>query len=325
MCSLNIETQYNVAKQPQNLKNNDPIGRQVFSDTDIVDTNIESQYRDIVFTDYNSNNVTGFGSSVVPNIVHYVVLDNPYMDFSHYVSVLSVLRNQKPVSVVFHCNCDRLRGRYWEKLMSLSDSHRLQLRSIVKPVFIFGKKLSSVYHQSDIVRIDIMMRFGGIFLDNDVYVVKSLDIFRKYEFTIGWPLDENIGTQILIGHKNARFPRLWYESYKKYRPTRWYYNAGQLPTQDILNPKPSLVHREPRSLGVQNLVPMLYNDMYPLWEQNFYTIHLLSRHKSYLVPNDPIVLFDERNIRTYNKTFGQMARLVLFDSKDLISNAITDE
>jgi hypothetical protein len=70
--------------------------------------------------------------------------------------------------------------------------------------------------------------------------------------------------------------------------------------------------------GVQNLVPMLYNDLYPLWEHKFYTIHLLSRHRSYLVPNDKIIFFNELNIKTYNKTFGQMARLVIYGTKNLI-------
>jgi hypothetical protein len=63
---------------------------------------------------------------------------------------------------------------------------------------------------------------------------------------------------------------------------------------------------------------MLYNDLYPLWQQKFFTIHLLSRHRSYLVPNDQIIYFNELNIKTYNKTFGQMARLVIYGTKDLI-------
>lgn len=122
----------------------------------------------------------------------------------------------------------------------------------------------------------------------------------------------------MIAHKNARFLKLWYESYKFYRPTRWYYNAGHLPTNKFLVPNPGLVHRVKYEFGVHNLVPMLYNDLYPFWQEKFYAIHLLSRHRSYLVPNDKIQYFNEHNIKTYNKTFGEMARLVLYGTKNLI-------
>ncbi|CAG2177578.1 unnamed protein product [Oppiella nova] len=287
---------------------------------DHLDTFADQLSGDLVFSDANSDNITGFKTPIVPNVVHYVVLDNVYMDFIHFVSIKSVLRHQKPQKIIIHCNCHHMKGKYWSQLMSGSDGHLIHVRHIQKPVTIFGKKLSSVYHMADIVRIQVMITFGGIFIDNDVYVVKSLDPFLRFEFTIGWPPNESIGNQVLIGHKNARFLKLWYESYHKYRPTRWYYNAGQLPTSDILGPKPSLVHRVSHAFGVHNLVPMLYNDLYPFWDNNFFAIHLLARHKSYLVPNDMITTFNEHNIKTYNKTFGQMARLVLFGTTDIIAD-----
>ena len=32
------------------------------------------------------------------------------------------------------------------------------------------------------------MNYGGIYLDNDVYVVDSLDEYRKYEMVVSWDL-----------------------------------------------------------------------------------------------------------------------------------------
>ena len=40
------------------------------------------------------------------------------------------------------------------------------------------------------------MEEGGIFLDNDVYVVRSLERFRHFEMTLGWPPGDYIGTQV---------------------------------------------------------------------------------------------------------------------------------
>ncbi|CAG2115186.1 unnamed protein product [Medioppia subpectinata] len=273
--------------------------------------------------DEMGRNATGYDREIVPNVVHYVVLDNMYINFVHFLSIKSVLRNQRPDQIVIHCNCDDLRGRYWTQL--LTDAPRvIRVRRLPKPTAIFGKKLSSIYHSADIARLQVMTSFGGIYLDNDVFVVKSLDPFRRFEFTIGWPPGQFIGNQVLIGHKNARFSHLWYESYRKYRKNRWYFNAGELPTNDILLPKPWLVHRVDHAFGVHNLCLMLYNQTYPLWEKDYFAVHLLARHRDYLVPQDfkHLKMFDENNIKTYNKTFGQMARLVLYGTKHLIDNTI---
>ena len=37
------------------------------------------------------------------------------------------------------------------------------------------------HHRSDIWRLQLLMNYGGIFLDNDVYVIKNLNEFLNYE------------------------------------------------------------------------------------------------------------------------------------------------
>jgi len=53
-----------------------------------------------------------------------------------------------------------------------------------------------------------MIKYGGIYLDNDVYVVRSLDKYRRFEIAMGWPEGENLGSQVIIAHKDARFLKL---------------------------------------------------------------------------------------------------------------------
>ena len=126
---------------------------------------------------------------------------------------------------------------------------------------------------------------------------------------------------MLICHRNARFLSLWYESYHNYKADLWYYNAGEFPTKKILQPMPSLVHRVPEKFGVDNLAQMLYNETNRHWQDQYYTIHLLARHRSYLVgSSSQFRYFNEFNIRDYNKTFGEMARLAYFGAKQSIES-----
>ena len=55
------------------------------------------------------------------------------------------------------------------------------------------------YHGSDIERIRILQKYGGIYLDNDVYVIQNLDKYRKFECTINWKEPQRqIGNQVVF-------------------------------------------------------------------------------------------------------------------------------
>ena len=139
---------------------------------------------------------SGFSSFIVPDIVHYILLENPYLEFVTLLSIMSTIKHHQPKQLLIHTDCKVLRGQYWDKVVELNitqSNTMIKVNRIKRPKYIFGKKLSSVYHASDIARIDVLERFGGIYLDNDVYVIKSLHHFRKFEFVIGWPEDQFLG------------------------------------------------------------------------------------------------------------------------------------
>ena len=140
---------------------------------------------------------------------------------------------------------------------------------------------------------------------------------------LGWPKDQNIGTQILISPPKAPFIRLWLKTYREYKPALWYYNAAEAPTQNILSKYPELVNRIEKLFGVHNLAQKLYGLNAGAWTgwKDYYSIHLLSRHRDYLVKEDversQIVDFDEKNIQNYTKVFGEMARSIWNDERVL--------
>jgi nicotinamide mononucleotide adenylyltransferase len=154
------------------------------------------------------------------------------------------------------------------------------------------------------------MEYGGIFIDNDVYVVQNLNKFRKFEMAVGWDETACIGTQVLIANKNARFLRLWLESYRQYFPKQWYYNAGCKPTYEVLYKRTELVHRVKLLFGVRDLTHQLYRTQWEGWRQQ-YTVHLLIRHRPDLnKEHQKWKYFNESNIKDYPMTFGEMAREV---------------
>ena len=135
------------------------------------------------------SNETGFGYNIVPNIVHYVLFTIHEIQFAHFISILSVLKNQRPDQIYIHCDCNQLSGDYYRRVLRVANKTKtpIIIRTIERPTQIFGKKLSTKWHNwhlSDITRSIVLQEFGGIYLDRDVYVVKSSDVFHEYEMTL---------------------------------------------------------------------------------------------------------------------------------------------
>ncbi|CAN8005904.1 unnamed protein product [Ixodes hexagonus] len=254
----------------------------------------------------------GNGNFVVPNIVHFIRLGDAPLLFVEAVCIRAAWLQQRPEALMIHCDiCNATASSSLWYL--IKDIPVLSLRRIERPTKIFGVEFSYVQHASDVLRALVLMEYGGIYLDSDSYLVKSLDPYRKFEMAIGWTPGEYVGSQVLVAHKNARYLRLWYESYQLYRPELWYWNAGELPTKKFLFVRPELVNRVPYDFGVSEDVGVtLYGQCNDRWRE-FSAFHLFWRHRARLVPSDserygPLTL---DTIANYDRNYGQMARLVL--------------
>ena len=172
------------------------------------------------------NNETGADHFIVPNIVHYVRFYKKSWTFVEYICMRSAYINQRPDYIFIHTDVDEFKGKYWKWVLGEPDFRSRIVRIPTQaPDNIFGQEVLPIFklhHGSDITRIRVLMKYGGIFLDNDAYVVNNLDKYRKYEMTLGWPKNETLGTMVLIANKNARFLKLWLDDYRDYKKDIWY-------------------------------------------------------------------------------------------------------
>lgn len=259
----------------------------------------------------NFNNVTGTRTMIVPNLIHFIHFDLKDLDFVTFICILSAHYNHQPSKIYIHSNVNVIGGHYLPLLMDVMGDRLVVNHWLEKPTHVYGQKLSSVHHAADVARIKILMKFGGIFLDADVFVIKSLNSFRHFECVVGWPKGQNMGNQVIVAHKDARFLKHYMNCYQEYRPSMWYYNAGESPTQNVLSKQPSLVHREMKAFGVENLSEELYKQNWAGWI-NRHTIHLLQRHRQYLTEGgSPVKEFDENNIDDCDCTFKTLVNQIL--------------
>lgn len=137
--------------------------------------------------------------------------------------------------------------------------------------------------------------------------------------SLSWPLGDTVEIQVLVAYKNARCLRLWYGSYRHYRPDLRYWNGGDLPTKTFLSVKPDLVYRVTHGFITNEfLVAQVFSKCDDSW-RNYSVIHLEARHRKRIATSDhekyrPLRL---DSISNYDRNFGQMIRLMLFGTTGL--------
>lgn len=173
------------------------------------------------------NNSVGADRLIVPNIIHYIRFNKKSFTFVEYICLRSAYIHQRPDYIFIHTDVvGGFRGKYWSWIQQEEDlQSRVIVLAIETPSDIFGQPFNDLWrfhHGSDVARIRSLMKYGGIYLDNDVYVVGNLDKYRKYEMTLGWPRNQSLGNMVIVANRNARFLSLWLDNYRDYKKDLWY-------------------------------------------------------------------------------------------------------
>lgn len=140
------------------------------------------------------DNITGWPTDIVPDIVHYILFEKHRITYVHLLSFLSVLRIHRPSTIYIHCDCDKIDedDDNWNRILKVVNQTNevvILIKTIERPSHINGIKIRDDYrnfHGSDITRYRLLKQYGGVYIDNDVLICQPLHVFRRFEFTLNW-------------------------------------------------------------------------------------------------------------------------------------------
>ena len=183
-------------------------------------------------------------SFVVPNIIHFIWLsevadDIPLLTF---ISILSAIEHIRPEKVYFYCY-KVPRGSLWDVLR-----RQVNIKTVLTSpkVKIYNRSPYQLAHKSDITRMSALLKLGGIYIDADVIVLRSLDPLRYYEFTLGVEGDSLLCNAVIISSPSSMFLRRWISRYKDVDFNCWNCHSVQLPSRlSLYHPEEiNIVNRE---------------------------------------------------------------------------------
>lgn len=248
--------------------------------------------------------------AIVPRIVHIIWFypENTTFRFHQALCLMSVQKYVKPDRVFFWYDF-KPKGAWWK--FTLQSIPSLLMFHKQPPTTVFSKPVNVKEHQSDVARMDVLIKYGGIYVDLDVIALRSFDSLLKYDVTIGAETPNLLGSGVILSKRNSTFLNMWFERYRSFNDQNWNYHSGVLPMQ-LANRHPELIHIDWFAINRPNwferdwlYTPGKFWD----WSGNL-AIHLW--YQSYNVDHDP------HSIRTLNTTVGEIFRYIYYGKPHIL-------
>lgn len=264
---------------------------------------------------------------MIPNKIHFIYgLTSDFGDMPfgiiHYLAIRSAHEVNQPVDIFFHCKHvpDTV---WWHRAKPF-----VVVRHVDPPKQIFRNPLYSYAHKADVLRLEILMREGGIYLDIDTICVKPFTPLLNHSMVLGIEEKKDgsikgLGNSVMLAEKTSKFLQIWYAYYHVFRGTElgkpfWAEHSVALPySLSMQGMLADHIHIEPATSfltpGWDNLRDLFKNNkQYPhaychhLWESLAYRKHLA-----------PLTV---RDIIEKDTTYNWLARKYVREYKSLPSD-----
>lgn len=169
---------------------------------------------------------------MIPNIVHFNYGLAEQVDdflFVYYIAVLSCKTINNPDIIYFYYHYEP-KGIWWEKTKLLVELIKVEI-----PTHIGMKPLKKIAHRSDILRLEILYKYGGIYLDIDTICVLPYTHLLTNTFVICEETTESgkkmgLCNAIMMSEPKCSFVKEWLDLYEHiFQPDGWQEASTFLP------------------------------------------------------------------------------------------------
>ncbi|OQV11571.1 hypothetical protein BV898_14147 [Hypsibius exemplaris] len=168
-------------------------------------------------------------------ILHYIKFkldgaDGINIRFLDYLSILSAVQRLKPDKIFVHAD-EEPQGTYWNELKSRGWVKYVYRKKVIN---VSGREgtLKNIWHIADKARVDILLEYGGLAVDFDVYFVRGeriRQIMQNHKAIACYEHKIAYNSGLFGASKGSRLLYAWHHSYDViYRGNDWTFNSGDL-------------------------------------------------------------------------------------------------
>ena len=214
--------------------------------------------------------------TLVPNIGHMVWIGGGRMDFVFYLSVLSLLYVANVETVYVHGDMEPA-GENWKTIkLDPRTKDRVLFNKRVPPYQIYQGVIEPWYRalMSDLIRVDLMIKYGGIYTDTDAIWVKPLsredrayDAVASFDWVDwSWPYPDSVNFGISYGKKNAPFWQIFRESMRELHNEHHGFTGVMMPYK--------LLEKYPHLLRIDRRLQVIcyYSKCHPIFVNDYHNM-----------------------------------------------------
>jgi hypothetical protein len=210
----------------------------------------------------------------IPQLVHFLWTNTQPSQFrlSTYVALAAVRKHMPTATIMMHAVTDPI-GIWWRRAVALGNIDIVRVNHDDLPTSINGNDITRPEHQADILRLQILAKHGGIYMDGDIILLKPLTDLLDNDFVVGaydarqfdssraihapvLPSTESYNNALIIARSKSTFMQLWQLTYQNFQSDCYDCNSGRwlailsrlycpyvtvLPPQQVYIPTPSTI------------------------------------------------------------------------------------
>ena len=142
-----------------------------------------------------------------------------------YLAIKSAYEVNKPDNIFFYY-CYEPHGEWWERAKQYITPIKVE-----PPKEIFGNPIKSYAHQADVIRLQLLIEEGGIYLDSDTLCLKPLTpLLEDGGFVMGQEGNEaKLCNAVMLSEKGSEFAKEWLSRYVDFDDDNWAGHSIELP------------------------------------------------------------------------------------------------
>ncbi|KAM3422115.1 hypothetical protein BST61_g2486 [Cercospora zeina] len=180
----------------------------------------------------------------IPNVIHFILLARHGaqvdLTYAQYLAVKAAIVRMRAREVKIHTNGMDTGNQWWQELAPKVTLERVDATQILdhRGLPITNMDLP---HQTDILRIAILLREGGIYMDTDVYAFKPFtDLLNSHRDSLmGHEGGNRYGlcNAVVVSRPGSEFLVKWQKTYETFSPKRWNEHSVLMPKKlQVMHP-----------------------------------------------------------------------------------------
>lgn len=150
---------------------------------------------------------------MIPNTLHYVHLSEGGREWKlhHHLSVKSAAVRGN-IDKIYLWGDSEPTGEWWNHTKEL-----VELVLIESPTNIFDIPITEQAHKSDVLRLQILLECGGIYVDTDTIFVKPFTDLLDNKFVLGQQGEsgvEGLCPAVILSEPDSTFGKAWLAGFK---------------------------------------------------------------------------------------------------------------